>query len=315
MPNRLAQGRRRPGHAHAELEPALLHEALVEAQREGVVQELSLLVPEHDREELEVDQPLDQPRDLEQQLLAVEDRGQLTADLVQQRERARLLAHVLVQPRVLDTVGQVPGDEGQQLLVGVVEVVGVAASHVEDSDGAVLHHQGNSQLGACIGHGADVAAVRPHVVQTQGPLGLGDGADDPLPQPEGPVVADLLGVAHREVEAQLLAQGVQEQDGEGVVGHVLPDTLGHVAHHALQLERRSELLDQRRQAGHGLAVQPWRVVFDRGRAGGHRPNLLALVTHRSSPSLLSLMAPRGTPGKPPPASDSAHCGSALSTTR
>jgi hypothetical protein len=58
---------------------------VLEPQRENTFQDLRLLVPEHHREHLVVDKFLDAFGNLSQQFFAIEDRGQLVADLVKQR--------------------------------------------------------------------------------------------------------------------------------------------------------------------------------------------------------------------------------------
>ncbi len=208
--NGLAQRRRGPGHAVSQREPALGDETLVVLERKGVRQKLRVLVPQHHREHLVVDQPLHQTGDRAQQLLAVQDRRQLTADLVQQRKRARLIADALVEPCVLDPVGEAVSHERQQLLVGLAKMVRLPTSDVEHADRAILDVEGNRHLGAHDRRSTDVARIRRDIAHVQRLLGLGHAADDPLPEAERPVRLDLVGVAQSEIEAQLLPQRVQQ---------------------------------------------------------------------------------------------------------
>ncbi len=66
-------------------------DGIAEAHAEHAFQQLSAFIPEHDAENVVVDDFLDPLRNLAQQFLAVEDGGDFAAYLVKQREGAGLL--------------------------------------------------------------------------------------------------------------------------------------------------------------------------------------------------------------------------------
>ena len=246
--HRLAQGGRGAADADAHRQPGLNGQPLVEAQREGVLEQLRLLVPEHHVKAVVVHQPLDALRHPPQQLFAVEDGGQLPADFVQERQGARLLAQVLVKPGVLDGVGQVPGQEGEEALVAVGEGVAAARADVEDADGAGLDHQGDGHLRADAFAGADVARVVADVADAHRLAGLGRRAHQTLPQAQAPVLDHFLRVADAEADAQLLPERVEQVDAESVVVDVRLDAHGHLAEDFVEVERGVELFGHLEQA-------------------------------------------------------------------
>ena len=85
---------------------------------------LRLLVEQQDAERPVVDDAAGQAGDARQQLVEVEDRAELAADLGQRFERARVLALVLEQPRVLDRDRDVRAELPQDHLVGLGELAG-----------------------------------------------------------------------------------------------------------------------------------------------------------------------------------------------
>ena len=83
-----------------------------------------LLVDEQDAERAVVDDAPRQVGDARQQLVEVEDRAELARDFRQRFERARVLALVLEEPRVLDRDRDVRAELPQQRLVGLGELPG-----------------------------------------------------------------------------------------------------------------------------------------------------------------------------------------------
>ena len=128
---------------------------------DGLAQhELALrLVEEQDAEHLVVDDALDHLGHALQQLVEVEDRGGLLADLVEGGQEARVPARLAVQGRVLDGDGQVAGqdEEGGARL----RVVGVRVRplDVEHPDEPVAVDERDGELRPHAGHDGEVARV------------------------------------------------------------------------------------------------------------------------------------------------------------
>ena len=75
---------------------------LLEAQREPVLEFLPGGVQKQDAEHLEIDEPAQQLADAFQQLIEVQNRGQLARDFVQQKQGSRLPRGPRIELRVLD---------------------------------------------------------------------------------------------------------------------------------------------------------------------------------------------------------------------
>ena len=114
------------------------------------------VVPQQDGEHLEVDDALQQLADALQQVVEVEDAGDLARDLVEHSQRLRLARDAGVEARVLDRDGHARGGEFQQALVFLGEVAALLGLEIDDADDAVLDDQRHRELGLHIGVGVDV---------------------------------------------------------------------------------------------------------------------------------------------------------------
>ena len=116
-----------------------------------------------------------------------------------------VLALVLEQARVLDRHRDVRAELAQDHLVGVGELAGRVAEQVERADDAALAPERHDQLGARSGHGLDVARIGVHVVD-ENRLALRDrGADQALPDLQPQRARDVVRIADRVGDRQLLA--------------------------------------------------------------------------------------------------------------
>ena len=188
-----------------------------------------------------------------QQLVEIEDRAELAADLGERLERAGVCAFVLEQPGVLDGHRDVRAELPQDHLVGLGELAGRVAEQVERADDAALAAKRHDELGARAGHRLDVTRIGVHVVDEQR-LALGDrGADQPLPDLHPQRAGELVRIADRVGDRQLVALGIQQVDGKGVKRGQARDELRDLVQQLVEIEHRCDLASQLEQRRHELA--------------------------------------------------------------
>ena len=140
----------------AEEDVALAGDALAVAGGEAVLELLAALVPEEDGEHLEVDDALEQVADALEEVVEVEDAGDLAGDLVEDGEGLGLAGDAGVEAGVFDGDGHAGGDELEEALVVGGEEGGVLGLDVDDADDLVFDDEGDGELGADVGVGVDV---------------------------------------------------------------------------------------------------------------------------------------------------------------
>jgi hypothetical protein len=253
-----------------------------------VLQDPFVLVPQHHREQLVVDDALDQLGDAVEERLQIENGCQLAADLVEQRQRRRLALEIPVQPGAVDGVGDVTRKKAEQALVVLGEGAGLAVLDVEHADVGALDDQRDGQLGTHVGGGVDIPGISEDVVHAHRPARLGGGADDPLPHSEAPVVENLLRQPGTEVKAQVLTEIVEQQDAEAVVSNVVLQAFGDPRENLVEVEGRGQLLGHLHEKRHGRGVADLEPVCGRIRAGPGHARLLRLdlliVAHDGPPN-------------------------------
>ena len=146
-----------------------------------------------DAERPVVDQAAHRLRDAREQLVEIEHRRDVAADLRQRLERVRVVAAPLEQPRVDDADRDVRGELAQQLHVGGGELILVVAQDVQRADRPLLVQQRHHQLRGHAGNDRDVARVGCDVVDEQRHLAADGGADQPLARASARIGATLSG--------------------------------------------------------------------------------------------------------------------------
>ncbi len=101
---------------------ALAGDAFSVACAEAVLEEFGPLVPEEDGEHLEVDDALEELADAFEEIVEIEDGGDLARDLVEDGEGLGLAGDAGVEAGVLDGDGHAGGDEFEQSTMLVREV-------------------------------------------------------------------------------------------------------------------------------------------------------------------------------------------------
>ena len=138
--------RQRPaGHARVAEAPGIARHQLISSG-----------VDQHEGEHLVVDQAAQKLADALEELVEVEDRGQLNGDLVEHFERLRLPGDARVEACVLDGLADARGGHGKQVQVLWAEVVYLVAFEIEHADDFVLVDQRHGKLGAHLFTGRNV---------------------------------------------------------------------------------------------------------------------------------------------------------------
>ena len=208
------------------------------------------LVQQQDPERPIVDQPAHEDGDPLEQLVEIQDRRYLLANLRQRLERRRILALAIEQPRVLERHRHVRAELPQDRFVSFGELARLRAEEVQGADDALLPPQRHHQLGPCARHRVDVTRIAGHVADAHRFSPRDRGADDALANLHPERAAGLLRVSDRVGDAQVAAFVVQQIHGEGVKlgepGDELRDLLEqlvevqHRRHFPPQLEQREQ---------------------------------------------------------------------------
>ena len=177
---------------------------------------------------------------------------ELARDVRQRFERARVLALVLEEARVLDGHRDVRGELPQHLLVGFRELADGVAEQVERADDAPLAPQRDDELGVRAGHRFDVARIRVDVVHEQRLPFLHGGADEAVPDLHAQRARDVVRVADRIRDRQLVALGVEQIHRErlklGQPGDELRDLLQQI----VEVEHRRDFAPEREERRQGF---------------------------------------------------------------
>ena len=210
------------------------------------------VVNEEDAERAVVDDAAGQIRDPRQQLVEVENRAELAADLRQRLERAGVLALVLEQPRVLDGDGDVRAELAQQHLVDLGELAFGVAQQVQRADDAALPAQRHDKLGIGTGDGFDVSRIGVDVVHEQRQAFGHRRAHEPLSYFYSKGPDHIVRVADGVGDGQLLTAGIEQVDGECLKLGDARDELRDLLQQLVQIEHRRDFATQLEERDHEL---------------------------------------------------------------
>src|SRR6185437_12938948 len=113
------------------------------AGREAVLEQLRAVVPKQDAEHLEVDDALEQLADAFEQIVEIENAGDLAGDLIENGQRLRLTGDTRVQSRIFDGNGHAGGNQFEQPLMFGSEVAQSLGLDVENADDLIFDDQRN----------------------------------------------------------------------------------------------------------------------------------------------------------------------------
>ncbi len=194
-------------------------------------------IPKQNREHLEVDHALQQAADPLQQIVRIEDRGDLPRDLMQHRQRLRLPRHPRVKPRILNRNRHPRRRQLQQSLMVRREEGRQLRLQIEYADYLILHNQRHRQLRPHRVIGVDVVLYLPYIFD-QNRLALqrrlpGDAA----PQLDAnPLRIDR--VPGLKAHPQLVRAVVDQQDGKDAIVDHRSHQVRHTMQQGIQVERR-----------------------------------------------------------------------------
>ena len=210
-----------------------------------------LLVEEQDAEHLVVDDALDHLGHALQQLVEVQDRRGLLADLVERGEQARVPARLAIQGGVLDGHGQVAGQHEQGGARFGVVGVRVGPFDVEHAHEPVAVDERDGELGPHSGHDGEVPRILAHVGDEERLLLPGGGADDALARLDAQAGRDHVVVALHEGGDQG-AVGLGQEDVEDPVVDDPPQLARDGGHQLLGVEDGGDLGHDREQLAQEL---------------------------------------------------------------
>ena len=249
--DRLLAPDRSPAETLVHGQAALL---LARTEVHGLAQDelLVVLVQKQDPEHLVVDDALHELGDPLQQLVEVEDRGGLLADLVERGQQTRVPAGLPIEVRILDGHGQVAGQDPQGRPRPRGEGLRVGSFDVQDADEAVLVDERDGELGHHPWEGRHVLRVLRDVGHEDRLAAHRRRARDPLSQPNP--------VSNRRVEVVAFDEGghenvllVGEHDLEDFVVHDATDTPRDRRIQLLRIEDPADLADDAEQLGQQLS--------------------------------------------------------------
>ena len=196
---------------------------------------LGAVVPEEDAEHLEVDDALEEVADALEEIVGVEDAGDLAGDVVEDAEGLGLAGDAGVEAGVLDGDGHAGGDELEEALVFGGEVAECFGLEIEDADDLVLDDERDGEFGADVGVGVDVVVEPGDVFDEEG-LALQRGLADDAAAEFDAHALDLGGVADLEAHAEVFGAVVDEEDGEDFVVDDGADEVGDAVHEGVEVE-------------------------------------------------------------------------------
>ena len=227
----------------AEVERRLLA-ALAELHRHLQFEPARGLVEQQHAEAAVVDDALDELGQAGQQLLEIENRGELAPDLGERLEGLAVATLDVEEPRVLERDGDERRELPEERDVGLVERVVLVTEDVEGANDPRLVDERHHERRAHPGHEVLVARVAHHVLGEDG-APLGDGRSH---QPLADLQAHPLGHARRVPEwignPQLFADGIQEIHRERIEGDHPPQQLVDLAEELVEIQDRGDLMSE-----------------------------------------------------------------------
>ena len=174
-----------------------------------------------------------------EEVVEIEDGGDLAGDVVEDGEGLGLAGDAGVEAGVFDGGGHAGGDELEQALMLMGEEGGGLGLDVDDADDLVFDDEGDGELGADAGVGVDVvldkAGGGADVFDEDGASMEGGLADDAAAELDAHAL-DLGGVPGLEAHPELVGAVVDEQDGEDAVVDDGADEVGDAVHEGVEVE-------------------------------------------------------------------------------
>ena len=236
-----------------------------------------------------------------EEVVGVEDAGDLAGDVVEDAEGLGLAGDAGVETGVLDGDGHARGDELEEALMLEGEVADGFGLEVEDADDLVLDDEWDGEFGTDVGVGVDVVFGFGDVFD-QKRFALESGLADYSVAEFDAHAFDFGAVADLETHAEIFGAVVDEEDGKDLVVDDGADEIGDPVHEGVEVESRVERVGQVveevdlerldanfgvdgvrvEECGRGGAVVAFEVVFGWGRIGGDGFGVLRFGGRRHS---------------------------------
>src|SRR5205807_608136 len=226
--------------------------ALFKAQGKPVDQLVLGIVHQQNGEHLVVNDLKQQIAYAFEELIKVENRCEILADLVQQQKGIGLAHDARIEPGILNAYRDAGGNQGQQSRMFVFKISGLGRFYVDDPNDPVLGDQRDSQFGAHMRNRCDVRGFLGDIVYQDGPALLDRSPGDPLSDLHPDPFRHVRGVTNLKSEPQLLSALIQEQNGEDFIVNNALYHLGHALEQCVQFQRGIENVRDLYQ--HGLNV-------------------------------------------------------------
>jgi len=201
-----------------------------------VLEALGAVAPQEDGEHLEVDDALQQLADALEQVVEVEDAGDLARDFVEDSEGLRLAGDTGVEASVLHRDCHARGGQFQQSLMLGGEESGMFGLEVDDADDAILDDQRHGEFRHDVGVRVDVVLNLGDVFDQNGRSLAGRLAHDSTTRLDAHPL-DLGRVSGLEAHAQITGAIIHQEDGEDAVVDDRAHQVGHAMHQRVEFER------------------------------------------------------------------------------
>src|ERR1035438_9949402 len=196
----------------------------------------SLLIKQHHRKHLVVDEPTQKlPYTLEKRV-KFQDGSELNCDLVQHFEGLRLAGNARVEPGVLNSLGDARGREREQAKVFRAEEAELLALEIHYANETIFGNQGQRQFRSHIRRRGNVVFRTGNVVDQDRLTRKCYLPDDAFADGDARAL-DLGGVADLEPHAQIAGAVVQQQYGEDAILNDRPHQFRGAFQQGLQVER------------------------------------------------------------------------------
>ena len=181
-------------------------------------------------------------RNLVNQLVDLERRSHIEADVIQQREQFAVSAFALVHAGVFNRDGDLARQQTEQPALILAEVIRFRTLDIEHPDDAILTDQRHSKLGSDIFHGLDVARVGSDVVYDDDSSFHRRGACNTIADLDAEVLDHVRRMADSESQVKLLFFVVDEEYREGIKRYDPICEFCNLLQQLVQIENRRDLV-------------------------------------------------------------------------
>ena len=226
--------------------------ALAVLDVEAVTKHFLLFVVQHDADNLVVNHALHKFGGAAQKFLDIKDGADLTADFREDHESFALGALFLEEARVLNGDGEAAGQQRENVLLVLGEVVRLAALDIKDTNAGAAEHEWHGQFRTNRVNGIDVARVLRHVADTDRMTSSSGGAGNSLADGHPEVLSQARRIANGKTMAQAIAVAVDHKHAKKLVVDVTLDERRSVGQDLVEVKRSVHFFADFRESGEHL---------------------------------------------------------------